>query len=101
MFIKSSFFVLKFLNIKDSETGEVVKEQCVHKKKVNAAHDFQDLGLRHCDQLQLIKASQDFMLEFQCELFTDITHCPTCNKKLRKQGSITSDVRRAWRKTRR
>ena len=72
--------------LKDSKTGEVVKEQCVHKEKVNAAHDFQDLGLRHCDQLQLIKASQDFMLEFQCDLFTDITHCPTCNSGI---GFIT------------
>jgi len=77
--------------LKDSKTGEIIEEAIVQRVKLKRADDFQELGLRHRAQLNLIEQSQNFLLTQQCKLFNDDPYCPSCGKKVRKQGEIESD----------
>jgi len=75
----------------DEQTGKVIEQQVVQQKHVSLPPTFDDFGLRHKQQVELIKNSQDFLLKFECKLLsTDIT-CPHCGSKPRKQGMIDSD----------
>ena len=75
----------------DIETGKIIEEQVVQQKQVLLPASFDDFGLRHKQQVELIQNSQDFLLKFECELFSENITCPTCGKKPRKQGKIESD----------
>jgi hypothetical protein len=75
----------------DNATGKVLEEKVIHTVLLKQANDINEFGLRHREQIGLIKSSQDFLLKHQCKLFSDETSCPRCGKKLRKQGNIESD----------
>lgn len=77
--------------LRDDKSGKVISESVIHKKVLERADDINEFGLRHREQIDLIKNSQDFFLEHQCHLFNEDTDCPSCGKKLRKQGSVKSD----------
>jgi len=77
--------------LEDTKTGEIIEEQVVQSKSISFAKEFKDFGLRHQQQVELIKNSQDFLLKFQCKTFDENTTCPNCAKKMKKQGMITSD----------
>lgn len=47
--------------------------------------------MRHKEQVELIKHSQDFILDFQCKCFSEIDTCPKCGGKTYKQGKFTSE----------
>ena len=75
----------------DDKSGDIISESVVHKKTLKRADDINEFGLRHREQIDLMRCSQDFFLKHQCHLFNDDLDCPTCGKKLRKQGSVQSD----------
>lgn len=77
--------------LKDDKSGKVISERIVYKKALKRANDMNELGLRHREQIKLIKNSQDFFLDHQCRLFNEETECPSCGKALRKQGNVESD----------
>lgn len=77
--------------LRDDTTGEIISENVVQKKALCFAKDINEFGLRHREQIELIKKSQDFFIDHQCQLFSDDMSCPSCGKKLRKQGNFKSD----------
>lgn len=74
----------------NEDTDEILEEQLIQTKSLQFPKSFQEFGLRHAEQIALIKKSQDFTLKYQVEYFNQ-SECPNCKKKLRKQGQITSD----------
>ncbi len=77
--------------LKDTKTGEVVKQTLLQQCPIKKANTIDEFGLRHREQIALIKSSQDVLLELQCDLLDDAITCPQCGKKLRHQGHATSD----------
>lgn len=75
----------------NSETDEVIEEQHLKTKLLPFPKTFKEFGLRHKEQVELIKHSQDFALKYQCKQFDGINKCPHCGKKLRKQGVFESE----------
>lgn len=74
----------------EESSEEIVAEEVVQTKTLKFPESFQDFGLRHAEQISLIKKSQDFTLKYQVEYFNK-SECPKCGKNLRKQGLIESD----------
>lgn len=74
----------------DEDSDEILDEQLLQTKLLTFPESFQAFGLRHAEQIALIKKSQDFTLKYQVEYFNK-SDCPACGKKLRKQGLIESD----------
>jgi hypothetical protein len=77
--------------IRDSKSGKILEEKELKKIPLKKAKDINEFGLRHREQIELIKKGQDFMLSHQCKLLSDDTMCPNCGKNLRKQGTFQSD----------
>ena len=77
--------------LQDSDTGEIIDECEIKAKKINFPKSFSDFGLRHKDQIELIKNAQDFLLNHQAKLFSDNQKCPKCGKQSAKKGSFESD----------
>jgi hypothetical protein len=76
-------YIAQYFN---EETGEIIKEDLLKIKPITFPKTLNEFGLRQTEQVELIKKSQDFMLQFQCVLLSHETLCPKCGKKLRKQG---------------
>ena len=49
---------------------------CRTQKTLKRADDINELGLRHREQIDLIRNSQDFFLKHQCHLFNDDLDMP-------------------------
>lgn len=77
--------------LEDTKTGKIIEEQLVQQKEVELPVEIDDFGLRHKQQVELIKNSQDFILKFECKLFSENITCPKCGGKPHKQGKIESD----------
>ena len=48
----------------DSETDQIIEEKEIKIKGLSFPKTFHEFGLRHKEQVELIKAAQDFFLEF-------------------------------------
>ena len=77
--------------LEDIKTGEIVEEALVQTKNVKLPKMFDQLGLRHQAQVELIQNAQDFILKFECELLSKNVTCPKCGGNTRKQGKVESD----------
>lgn len=86
-----AFEVNYIAQLKDKKTGKVVAEQVVQSKNVHFPQTFKEFGLRHKEQIILIKNSQDFLLKYQCQLLNDETTCSRCGNKTCKQGVFKSE----------
>ena len=75
----------------DSETDQIIEEKEIKIKGLSFPKTFHEFGLRHKEQVELIKAAQDFLLEFQCNFFSEQPSCPQCGKKTKKHGKFKSD----------
>jgi hypothetical protein len=85
-----SYKIKYIAQLVEENSEEILAEEVVQTKTLKFPETFQEFGLRHSDQIALIKNSQDFALKYQVEYFNQ-NECPKCRKKLRKQGLIKSD----------
>jgi hypothetical protein len=74
----------------DTKAKEILNSTIVYEKEIGFPDEIKNFGLRHKEQVDLIKNSQDVMLREHCSMLSERTHCPRCNKKLRKNGEFTS-----------
>lgn len=75
-----------------NKTDKVVKRETIETFDIEKPKNIFDLGLRHKDQIALLKIIQDHILNEQSVFLSeDITHCPQCGRKLAKQGHKKSD----------
>lgn len=73
-------------------TQEVVKRDTVKTYNLQCPKSIFDLGLGHREQISLLQKVQDALLAEQSALIdSDNTVCPSCGKKLRKDGYKISD----------
>lgn len=75
----------------DNNTGEIISEQMLYSKAINFPKTIDKFGLRHEEQIKLIKESQELCLALQTQLLGDVEKCPKCGNVLRKQGVFQSD----------
>ncbi len=66
-------------------TGEILES-----KEVPNLTSIEKLGYTHEEQIQILKTSQDFYLEFQSKRINSNDSCPNSGKTLRKQGTFQS-----------
>jgi len=78
------------MHLKDMQTGKIIEKVEVFSDKLKCPHSLDHLGLCHKDQIKLIGQSQDFLLRHQIWTLPAIKFCPHCNKKVLKQGILTS-----------
>ena len=68
-----------------------VSRSLIMEGEINKPEDIFSFGLRHREQIQLIQASQDHLLQEQSALFHTEEYCPHCpNSKLVKYGKRKS-----------
>ncbi len=75
----------------NADTDEVIEQQEIKVKGLSFPKTFQEFGIRHSEQIELIKNAQDFFLKFQCHFFAEQASCPKCGKKIHKKGKFSSD----------
>jgi hypothetical protein len=74
------------------QTGSVVKRTLVGYKEIKEPQDIIDLGLRHSEQIDIIKELQDEVISAQVEILNQtINYCQKCGNKLTKRGYTKSD----------
>ena len=78
-------------NVYDKKTKKLIATKKLFKKDVVFPESIDELGIRHAEQIELIRECQNVFLEDQCLLFSDREKCPECGGKLRKQGRFKSD----------
>ena len=67
--------------------GRYVNDEIIATGKIMVPDDLMDLGLRHSEQILILKKIQDNILNAQSKyLKEDIDHCPKCGNKLRMNG---------------
>lgn len=77
---------------KIDHSGSVVKRKIVAFKNIQKPEDILDLGLRHTDQINILKEIQDEVLEAQIQHLNDsVNYCPNCGTKLAKKGYTKSE----------
>lgn len=81
-------YIAQFCN---SDTDEIIEQQEIKIKGLSFPKTLQEFGIRHKEQIELIKSAQDFFLKFQCIFFSEQTSCPKCGKKTHKKGKFSSD----------
>jgi RNase P subunit RPR2 len=77
--------------IYEKSSGKIIKTTQVYSNQLPFPKTIDEFGLRHAEQIKLIKASQDVVLKFQTELLNNETICPKCKKQLIKKGKFISD----------
>lgn len=75
----------------DIDTDVIVEQKELKTKGLSFPTTFNEFGIRHKEQIELIKNAQDFFLEFQCNFFAEQPSCPKCGKKTKKNGKFSSD----------
>ena len=71
----------------DCKTNAVVEKKAIAEYKINSPKKIIDLGMRHKEQISLLKNIQQYMLNEQSILIsTDINPCPSCGGKLKRIG---------------
>jgi hypothetical protein len=81
-------YVAQFCN---SDTDEIIEQQEIKIKGLSFPKIFQEFGIRHKEQIKLIKNAQDFFIKFQCNFFSEQSSCPKCGKKTNKKSKFNSD----------
>ena len=77
---------------KVDHSGAIVKRTLVGFKEIKKPEDIMDLGLRHSEQINILKEIQDDVLESQIGHLNDlVNYCPQCGNKLAKKGYTKSD----------
>lgn len=89
--MKMEYKVKYIAQLCDSDTDQIIQEKEIKIKGLLFPKTFHEFGLRHKEQVELIKSAQDFFLEFQCNFFAEQSSCPECGKKTKKQGKFTSE----------
>ena len=75
-----------------NDAGDVVGKEIVMTKSVIKPNSIIDLGLRHAEQVDLLRHIQQQLLNKQSiYLKEELTMCPKCSGKLYKSGSVKSD----------
>lgn len=75
-----------------NKTDKVVKRETVETFDIEKPKNIFELGLRHKDQIELLKIIQDHILNEQSVFLNeDIKYCPQCGRKLAKHGHKKSD----------
>ena len=75
-----------------NDAGDVVGKEIVMTKSVIKPNSMIDLGLRHSEQIDLLRHIQQQLLNKQSiYLKEELTTCPKCSGKLYKSGSVKSD----------
>jgi hypothetical protein len=71
---------------------EVVKRDTIKVYDIQAPKSITDVGLRHSEQISLLKKVQNALLAEQSVLIdTGVDVCPNCGEKLKKFGYRESD----------
>jgi hypothetical protein len=84
-------YAMRYISqVYNERTGKVVAEETVYSKTLIYPQNIDELGLRHADQIDLLKASQDTFLKAQLEIIPVEIICPNCGRKTRKGGTHTS-----------
>ena len=74
------------------DTGCVISKDVVMTKVIVKPDHIVELGLRHAEQVDLLKHVQQKLLDHQSTfLKDDFSVCPKCSGKLHKRGSVKSD----------
>ena len=74
-----------------SSSQEVMKRDTITSYALQCPTSIVELGLRHADQIALLKQVQNLILEEQSRLLDPgIPICPTCGNTLKKNGYKTS-----------
>jgi len=77
---------------KVDQYGSIVKRKIVAFKDTKKPEGIVDLGLRHTEQINILKEIQDVVLEAQIQYVNDsVNYCPNCGKKLAKKGYTKSE----------
>jgi len=77
---------------KIDHSGSIVKRKIVAFKNIQKPEDILDLGLRHTDQINILKEIQDEVLSSQIQYLNDsVNYCPNCGTKLAKKGYTKSE----------
>lgn len=77
---------------KVDQSGAIVKRTLVGFKEIKKPDDILDLGLRHTEQINILKEIQDEVLNSQISILNDtINYCQQCGNKLTKKGYTKSD----------
>ncbi len=75
-----------------NDAGDVIGKEIVMTKSVVKPNSIIDLGLRHSEQIDLLRHIQQQLLNKQSIYLKDeLTTCPKCAGKLYKSGSVKSD----------
>jgi len=70
-----------------NKKGLFVDRETIAIGEANAPKNITDLGLRHSQQIEILKRIQDSILNGQSQFLKDnISHCPKCSNKLSKNG---------------
>ncbi len=71
-----------------NEHGRYINDEVITSGTITPPEEITDLGLRHSEQIELLQKIQDNLLNKQSEyLKENISHCPKCGNKLRKNGA--------------
>jgi len=74
------------------QTGVIVKRTLVGYKEIKEPQEIIDLGLRHSEQIDILKEMQDEIIRAQIDLLNEkVTYCQSCGNKLAKKGYTKSD----------
>ena len=70
-----------------SKNGRFVEREVIATGEIKKPESIMDIGLRHKEQIEILRLIQNSILNSQSQyLIEDISHCPNCNTKLRKNG---------------
>ena len=83
---------IKYLaQISEGETGDIIETCELKEKEIVLPQSFDEFGLRHKEQIELIKAAQDAILKHQVNLISNDQTCPKCGNKAAKRGKFGSN----------
>jgi hypothetical protein len=75
-----------------NDAGDIIGKEIIMTKSVIKPNTIIDLGLRHAEQIDLLRHIQQKLLDKQSTyLKDDQPHCPKCSGKLYKSGYVKSD----------
>lgn len=60
---------------RNNGTGKIIKQKFLKVKTINLPKSFHEFGLCNKEQIELIKHSQDFILDFPYKCFSGIDIC--------------------------
>ncbi len=86
-----SFKIKYIAQLCDAESNEIIEQEEIKIKGLSFPKTINEFGIRHSEQIELIKKAQDFFLKFQSQFFSEQKSCPKCGNKIHKKGKFTSD----------